>query len=189
MGDTTNTVYVIVGSTRANRIGRQVGEWVLECIPASAGLVTELVDLNEWHLPLSDEPSIPATGVYVNEHTRAWSRKIAAADGFVFVTPQYNWGYPASLKNAIDHLYKEWTGKPSVIVSYGHHGGGKAAAQLRQVLEGLRMRPAATMPAITLSKEIFTSGGRLRDPATDFLPYAETIAQAAEEMSLILANQ
>jgi NAD(P)H-dependent FMN reductase len=185
----TSRVYIIVGSTRANRIGRQVAEWVLEHIPAPTGFETELVDLNDWHLPLSDEPSIPATGVYVHEHTSAWSQKVSAADGYIFVTPQYNWGYPASLKNALDHLFKEWNGKPAVIVSYGHHGGGKAAAQLRQVLEGLRMHPAATMPAITFLQEMLTADGHLRDPATDFLPYAEAIAQAAEELSLVLANR
>jgi NAD(P)H-dependent FMN reductase len=182
-------VYIIVGSMRMNRIGRQIAEWVRDSIPASAAFETEIVDLNDWHLPLSDEPGIPAIDVYVQEHTRAWSRKIAAADGYVFVTPQYNWGYPASLKNALDHLFKEWTHKPAVIVSYGHRGGGKAAAQLRQVLEGLKMRPAAAMPAITVLHEMFTADGPLRDPATDLSSYAEAIAQAAEELTLLLANQ
>jgi NAD(P)H-dependent FMN reductase len=182
-------VYIIVSSTRLNRIGRQVAEWVLERIPASTGFETELVDLNDWHLPLSDEPSIPATGLYVHEHTRAWSRKIASADGYFFVTPQYNWGYPASLKNALDHLFKEWNNKPAVIVSYGYHGGVKAAAQLRQVLEGLKMRPATAMPKITLVREMLTADGHLRAPATDFLPYAEAIQHAAEELGLLLANR
>jgi NAD(P)H-dependent FMN reductase len=185
----TSRVYIIVGSTRANRIGRQIAEWVLACIPAPAGFGAELVDLNDWHLPLSDEPSIPATGIYVHEHTRAWSQTISAADGYIFVTPQYNWGYPASLKNALDHLYREWNGKPAVIVSYGHHGGGKAAGQLRQVLEGLKMRPVTTMPAITFTQEMLTTDGHLRDPATDFLPFTQSIAQAADELNLVIANR
>ena len=46
---------------------------------------------------------------------------------------QYNWGYPAALKNAVDYLYHSWNGKPAMIVSYGSHGGGKGAAQLKQV--------------------------------------------------------
>jgi NAD(P)H-dependent FMN reductase len=104
------------------------------------------LDLNDWPLPLSDEPKGPSTGIYVHER-------------FFFVTPQYNWGYPASLKNALDHLLKEWNGKPALIVSYGHHGGVKAAAQLRQVLEGLRMRPVNTMPAITFSNEMLDTAG------------------------------
>jgi NAD(P)H-dependent FMN reductase len=68
-------------------------------------LAYEIVDLQGWHLPFGDEPGIPAQGVYGHDHTRAWSAKVAAADGFIFVTPQYNWGYPAPLKNARDHLY------------------------------------------------------------------------------------
>ncbi len=127
----TSRIYIVIGSTRPNRIGRQAAEWVLSNLPPSTVFEAELLDLNDWVLPLSDEPEIPAAGIYVHEHTRAWSRKIATADGYIFVTPQYNWGYPASLKNALDHLFKEWNGKPAVIVSYGHHGGGKAATQLR----------------------------------------------------------
>lgn len=184
-----NRVYIIVGSTRMNRIGRQIAEWVLNSIPVSTAFETELVDLNDWQLPLSDEPGIPAAGVYVHEHTRAWSRKIAAADGYVFVTPQYNWGYPASLKNALDHLFKEWNGKPAVIVSYGNHGGGKAAAQLRQVLDGLRMRPVAAMPAITILPEMLTEDGHLRDTAADFSPYAAAIVQATDELASLLASR
>ena len=178
-------VQIIIASTRPQRIGRQIAEWVQGTIPPSAGFAAELVDLVEWHLPLSDEPGVPASGNYVQEHTKAWSRKIASADGFVFVTPQYNWGYPASLKNALDHLFKEWNAKPAAIVSYGHHGGGKAAAQLRQVLDGLRMRPAATMPAIVVTKEMLAADARLRDPSADFAPFAEDVRRAAAELAAL----
>ena len=184
-----STIYkiqVVVGSARANRIGRSVAEWVRQQIPASLNLETELVDLADWHLPLSDEPNIPATGDYTQAHTKAWSRKVAAADGFVFVTPQYNWGYPASLKNALDHLYKEWTLKPAIIVSYGYHGGDKAAAQLLQVLNGIRMRPATTMPQITLTKESHGEDGQIRDLPAAFAPFAESISKAAAELSALL---
>ena len=185
-----NKVYILVASMRRNRIGPQIAAWVMDHMPPSRAYDTELVDLNDWHLPLSDEPAIPATGVYVNEHTKAWSQKIARANGYVFVTPQYNWGYPASLKNALDHLFKEWNGKPAVIVSYGFHGGGKAAAQLRQVLEGgLDMRPTTAMPAITLVREMFTESGLLKDPVTDFSPFTAAIAQAAEELTSLLVTQ
>jgi NAD(P)H-dependent FMN reductase len=185
-----NKVYIIVASMRRNRIGPQIAAWVMDHMPPCRAYDTELVDLNDWHLPLSDEPAIPATGVYVNEHTKAWSQKIARANGYVFVTPQYNWGYPASLKNALDHLFKEWNGKPAAIVSYGFHGGGKAAAQLRQVLEGgLDMRPATAMPAITLVREMFTAEGLLRDPATDFSPFTSSIEQAAKELTSLLVTE
>jgi NAD(P)H-dependent FMN reductase len=181
-------IYVIISSTRPTRIGRQIAEWVVRNIPPSRTFDLELLDLKDWRLPILDEPSIPATGLYTHEHTRAWSRKIAAADGYIFVTPQYNWGYPASQKNALDHLFNEWNGKPAVIVSYGYHGGGKAAAQLRQVLEGLRMRPTKTMPAVTFSDEMLTADGHLRNPQEDFSSSAESVLRAVEELVALLVS-
>lgn len=180
-------ILVIVGSTRPVRIGRQVAEWMLSVIPAENGFEFELVDLLDWPLP-NDEPAIPATGEYRHAHTKAWSKKISAAAGYVFVTPQYNWGYPASLKNALDHLYSEWLGKPALIVSYGHRGGGKAAAQLRQVLEGLKMRPAAAMPAITFTEQMRDATAMLKDPPSDFAPYAEAVRAAAHELKMLFAT-
>ena len=153
-------VLVICGSVRPTRIGHDVARWVMEALPADSMLELELVDLADWPLPMDDEPGVPARDPYAHAHTQAWSRKVSEAAGFVFVTPQYNWGYPAPLKNALDHLYKEWARKPAVIVTYGFHGGGKCAAQLRQVLKGLRMRPVRTMPALTLPEAL--KGGAYR---------------------------
>ncbi|KAF7114933.1 hypothetical protein CNMCM5793_000703 [Aspergillus hiratsukae] len=88
----------------------------------------------------------PRAGLQTTQHPVAhhlvgWSEEIASHAGFIFVTPQYEWGYPASIKNAIDYLFHEWKGKPGMIVSYGGHGGGKAAQQLCQVPQGLPMQP------------------------------------------------
>jgi NAD(P)H-dependent FMN reductase len=181
-------IQVIVGSMRPTRIGDQVTDWLLEVIGPKEGLNFEIVDLSDWPLPLADEPGLPSDGDYIHEHTKAWSRKIAAADGYVFVTPQYNWGYPAALKNALDHLYNEWNGKPAAIVSYAHRGGGKAAGQLRQVLEGLHMRSAATMPAIAFKDDMLNKGGRLARPAEDFAPYTEMVNQSVDELISLLAE-
>ncbi len=148
------TVLLIMGSTRAGRLCPILATWVAGIARSSAGIGCEVVDLADWPLPMDDEPGIPALGGYVCAHTRAWSEKIAGADAFVFVTPQYNWGYPAPLKNAIDHLYVEWGGKPLVIVTYGGHGGGKCANQLRQVADGLKMRVMPTAPGITLPHDV-----------------------------------
>jgi NAD(P)H-dependent FMN reductase len=178
------SVLVIMGSTRANRLCPTIASWVIGIAQAATSLNFELVDLADWPLPMTDEPGIPAGGVYVHEHTRAWSRKIDGADAFIFVTPQYNWGYPAPLKNAIDHLHKEWRGKPVVIVTYGGHGGNKCAAQLRQVAEGLDMRPAATMPGITLTREMIE--GAPVDPEKDFQAHSEAIRQSLAELLHLL---
>jgi NAD(P)H-dependent FMN reductase len=132
---------------------------------------------------MSDEPGIPAMGGYVQTHTRAWSAKIAGADAVVFVTPQYNWGYPAPLKNAIDHLYQEWRGKPAAIISYGGHGGAKCAEQLRQVATALKMRMVPTAPGITLAEDVIRHGAPIH-PEKDFSAHVESIKQAFNELSI-----
>lgn len=143
-------VGLIVASTRAVRIGPQIADFVLQTIrkdrvqdTASNDTTIGKIDLAKWKLPLFDEPVIPMSvkdsSGYHHEHTRAWSREIASYEGFIFVSPQYNWGYPAGLKNAIDYLFNEWTGKPAMIVTYGGHGGGQCGEQLSAVLTGCRM--------------------------------------------------
>ncbi|MGH8233050.1 MAG: NADPH-dependent FMN reductase [Rhodanobacteraceae bacterium] len=86
------------------------------------------------------------------------------ADAVIFVTPQFNWGYPAALKHAIVHLYDEWRDKPAVIVSYGGHSGTKSADQLKQVAAAVNMRVMPTAPAITLPR------GVIRDALAEFEP-------------------
>jgi NAD(P)H-dependent FMN reductase len=179
-------VLIIMGSVRAGRRCPKIAEWVKSVAETSSELSYELVDLLDWPLPMDDEASIPAQGGYEQSHTLAWGRKVAAAAGFIFVTPQYNWGYPAALKNAIDHLYKEWEGKPVVIVSYGGHGGGKCAVQLRQVVEGMHMKPVATMPGITLTREMI--GGGSVNPAADFKDAEQTVRTAMQELVVALAE-
>jgi NAD(P)H-dependent FMN reductase len=146
-------VLVIIGSVRVTRIGDQIAAWVAGIGRTQVEANFEVIDLRDWPLPMEGEPGIPAIINYTSKHTQSWSEKIAEADAFVFVSPQYNWGYPAPLKNALDHLYREWNGKPAVIVTYGGHGGGKCAAQLQQVLEGgFKMKPILTMPELTLTR-------------------------------------
>ncbi|KIZ44019.1 MULTISPECIES: NAD(P)H-dependent oxidoreductase [Rhodopseudomonas] len=162
-------VLVIIGSVRARRIGPHVAEWVAQIGRDVVDNVQfEVVDLKDWPLPMCEEPGIPAIDDYMFEHTRAWSRKVAAADGFVFVTPQYNWGYPAPLKNALDHLYKEWAKKPAVIVTYGGHGGGKCGRQLKQVLKGLKMGPVTVRPTLTLTHDQIKENTGTIDPVAAF---------------------
>ncbi len=177
-------VLLIMGSVRTGRRCPILASWVAGIGRADAGIVLELIDLRDCPLPMDDEPGIPATGLYVQPHTRAWSETVAAADGFVFVSPQYNWGYPAALKNAIDHCYREWNGKPLLIVTYGGHGGGKCAAQLRQVAEGLKMRPVPTMPGLTLTHDMMA--GASIDPDQDFADQLPTIRQGFAELTSLL---
>jgi NAD(P)H-dependent FMN reductase len=126
-------VGIIVGSTRPVRVGRPVADEIVALLE-EAGAEAIMLDLAELRLPLLDEALPPASGVRTEPHTIAWAERIEALDGVVFITPDYNSGYPAALKNAIDYLKHEWVGKPAAVVSYGWAGGRSAAAQLSAVL-------------------------------------------------------
>jgi NAD(P)H-dependent FMN reductase len=146
---TSFKVGVIIGSQRQPRCGDQIADFVLNTIRShleskppggSRPITLQVIDVAALNLPLFDEPGVPSQikdpSGYAHEHTRAWSGTVAALDAFVFVTPQYNWGIPAGLKNALDYLFNEWKGKPAMVVSYGGHGGDKCAAAMKVVLGG-----------------------------------------------------
>jgi NAD(P)H-dependent FMN reductase len=176
------SVLVIMGSTRKGRICPKVAAWVADIGRALIAAPFEIVDLRDWSLPMDDEPGVPAAGVYEAIHTHSWSEKIMAGRAVVFVTPQYNWGYPAPLKNALDHLYKEWRGKPAMIVTYGQRGGAKCAQQLRQVAEGLNMRIVETMPALKLTRVQIEANDGSVTPDRDFAEDLPHVQRAFAEL-------
>jgi NAD(P)H-dependent FMN reductase len=133
---------IIVASTRPGRIGLPIAQWVERQALDHGGFEVEFVDLAEVGLPLLDEPAHPRLGQYVHDHTKAWSERVAAADAFTFVTPEYNHGFTAPLKNALDFLYREWNHKPVGFVSYGGVAAGtRAVALLKPVVLALQMVP------------------------------------------------
>ncbi|MDX6209808.1 MAG: hypothetical protein QOE24_2199 [Frankiales bacterium] len=143
---------IIIASTRPGRVGAPVGRWITGVAEQHPGFAVEVLDLAEVNLPLLDEPNHPRLRAYTQEHTKAWSAAIDAADAFVLVMPEYNYGYTAPLKNAIDYLFTEWQHKPVGLVSYGGVSGGLRAAQMiKQVLTTLSMVPlveAVTIPMV-----------------------------------------
>jgi NAD(P)H-dependent FMN reductase len=178
----SHKIAIIVGSVRPNNIGTHIAQWVQKTIEPLQGIELSLIKLADWNLPFLDEPGIPARDPYQHEHTKAWSRRILAEDAFIFVTPQYNWGYPASLKNAIDYLYKEWNDKPALIISYGGRGGNKAASQLKEVLEGgCKMKIIDKMPGVVLSREMIADQVRT-DLDKHFNEHAQDVQQAAQQL-------
>ena len=133
---------VIVASTRPGRIGLPIARWVEAQARAHGHFEVELVDLADVALPLFDEPTHPRLGQYVHDHTKAWSERVARGDAFVIVTPEYNHGFTAPLKNAFDFLYREWNHKPVGFVSYGGVAAGtRAVALLKPVVLALQMVP------------------------------------------------
>ncbi|NDV54110.1 MULTISPECIES: NADPH-dependent FMN reductase [Roseobacteraceae] len=133
-------VKIILGSTRPGRIVPIVGKWVEELAREQNGFDVEVVDLKEIDLPLLDEAGHPRAQAYEHEHTKKWAAKIAEADAFVFLTPEYNSFPSAALVNAIQALAVEWERKVAAVVSYGGVSGGMRAAQeLRQLLVNMNV--------------------------------------------------
>ncbi|MFD7502075.1 NADPH-dependent FMN reductase [Streptomyces sp. NPDC059850] len=136
---------IIVGTTRPGRLGTQIAQWIEKAARVRNDAEFELVDLADYDLPLFDEPGIPRLGNYEHDHTRAWSAKVAELDGFVFVTPEYNWSIPAALKNAIDFVYAEWNNKAACFVGYGSNvSGARAVEHLRQIAGAVQLATAYT---------------------------------------------
>jgi NAD(P)H-dependent FMN reductase len=136
---------IIIGSVREGRVGLPVGEWVLEQAGGRDGLTVELIDLKEWNLPIFALPRSPAMGNYTDPLQQRWAAKIAEADGFILITPEYNHGYSPAMKNALDYLYAEWRRKPAAFVGYGNAGGARAIEQLRQVVTELQIAPLSAV--------------------------------------------
>jgi NAD(P)H-dependent FMN reductase len=133
---------VVTASTRPGRIGRAFADWFIGVAAGHGAFEVADVDLAVVGLPFLDEPDHPKFGRYVHEHTRQWSATVSRADAFVFVTPEYNYGYSAVLKNALDFLHAEWADKAVGFVGYGGIGAGtRAIQQLKQVVTTLRMVP------------------------------------------------
>jgi NAD(P)H-dependent FMN reductase len=164
-------VAIVIGSTRPARICPGIAEWVMNVAQDGSPLHYELIDLAGVNLPFLDEPLMAAVGQYEHEHTRAWSRIVGSYDAFVFVFPQYNWGYPAPLKNALDFLYAEWKDKPATSVTYGTRGGSRGAAQFHEVLQGLHMRALGDRLELVITEDDLDPSWQLKDLGATLHPY------------------
>jgi NAD(P)H-dependent FMN reductase len=148
---------IIIASTRPGRIGLPVAEWFVERAREHAGFELEIVDLAVLDLPLLDEPAHPRLQQYTKEHTKAWSVIVDSADAVVMVTAEYNYGYPAALKNAIDYLHHEWRHKPVGFVSYGGVAAGtRSVQQLKQVVTALSLLPVTASVNIPFVTQFLT---------------------------------
>ncbi len=146
---------IILGSTREGRLSPQVGNWVKELADKRGDANYTIIDIADYKLPLLGEKDGDASGA------AAWSEAIAAQDGFVFITQEYNHSIAASLKNALDHLRVEWNNKAAGIVSYGSVGGARAAEHLRGILGELLIADVRVHPALSLFTD-FENGAVLK---------------------------
>jgi NAD(P)H-dependent FMN reductase len=154
---------VIIGSTRPGRVGPAVADWIIDRAKAQGDFEVRVADLAEQNLPMFDEPKHPRFGQYTHQHTKDWSAVVGAADAFIFVIPEYNYGFNAATKNAIDYLHNEWLHKPAGIVSYGGVAAGTRATQmLKQVLSALKVVPVTEAVNIPFVQEKLDENGRLK---------------------------
>ncbi|MGH2930233.1 MAG: NADPH-dependent FMN reductase [Solirubrobacteraceae bacterium] len=158
-----------VGSIRPTRIGPAFAAWFAERAEKHAVFDVEVIDLAEVGLPLMNEPNHPRLRKYTQRHTRDWSEVVDRADAFVFVTPEYNYGYSAATKNALDYLCHEWADKAIGFVSYGGVGAGtRAVQQLKQVVTTLRMVPVLESVNVPFAASKLTDDGQVaEDPGLD----------------------
>jgi NAD(P)H-dependent FMN reductase len=148
-------ISVIVGSTRQGRFSEKPAQWILQQLK-KRDVDALLLDLRDFPMPFFDQavsPATPGRPPYENEVVKKWTAAIGASDGFIFVTPEYNYGPPAVLKNAIDWVYPEWNRKAAAFVSYGGAMGARSVQQLREVVIEVQLAPIRSsvhIPVATL---------------------------------------
>src|SRR4051794_6153948 len=169
---TRPVLQIISASTRAGRKGIAVARWIQRVAEQHSGFDVELVDLAEVGPPVFDEPNHPRLRQYVHQSTKDWRATVSHAEAYVFLTPENNHSFPASLKNAPDHLSAEWADKAAGLVSYGGVSAGlRAATAVKPVLVSLRMLPVVEAVSIPFFTQFLTDD-------EEFVPNAELEAGA-----------
>ena len=149
-------ISVIVGSTRQGRFSEKPANWILQQLMRRGGIEARLLDLRDFPMPFFDQqvpPAMPGRAPYEHEVVKRWTAEVAWSDGFIIVTPEYNYGSSAVLKNALDWVYAEWHRKAVGFVSYGSAMGARSVQQLRETAIELQMAPirhSVHIPVATL---------------------------------------
>jgi NAD(P)H-dependent FMN reductase len=141
---TNPKIAIIISTTRATRFGDKPAKWISDIAAKRTDVVTEIIDLRDFPMPFFDEVASNAWVPTKNEVAQRWQKKVAAFDGYIFVTAEYNRGVPAVLKNALDYAYPEWNRKAAAYVGYGSVGGARSVEQLRLISVELQMAPTRT---------------------------------------------
>ncbi len=173
-------IKIIVGSTREGRFSEKPALWIFELLSKVDGVQAEILDLRNFHMPFFEEAVPPSMkeAPYAHDVVALWTRKISEGEAFIIVTPEYNHGYPAVLKNALDYVYQEWNRKPVAFISYGATSGVRAVEQLRQVAIELQMAPTRT--AVHIPFENYLRA--INDPTTPAQLLFKNLDKKAEAM-------
>jgi NAD(P)H-dependent FMN reductase len=201
---TAARIGLLIGSSRIHGNNPGIASWVEQCLdahlnPSGTSKKFEIIVVNPTTPPhpfgpVTNGDRLPAQVTdplqYDSEAIRDWSRFVSSCSAFVVVTPQYNGGYPGELKNSIDHLYREWTGKPVMIVAFGGHGGNKCAAQLQTVFNQLKMQVLPEPVCIWLPGSYIRGDDRVpsgRDFPDFLASYSDAVNIAADQLKELLA--
>ena len=139
-----NIVSIVIGSTRQGRFSEKPAKWIQERLSKREGVDVRLLDLRDFPMPFFDQatlPAIPGRAPYPDPNVRRWTEAIGESDGFIITTPEYNYGPPAVLKNAMDWVYPEWNRKAVAFCSWGAVNGARGVQQLRLVALELQVHP------------------------------------------------
>jgi NAD(P)H-dependent FMN reductase len=159
-------IHIILGSVREGRAGEKVAKWFMNAMKDTESADLELVDVRAYDLPFLTDPVSPAyqQGAHPNANVQKWREKIGEADGYIFITPEYNHGVPGAFKNAVDHVYKEWNNKPIGFIGYGGiAGGSRSIEHWRQIAAELQMYDVREQVLIPIVWEAFDEQGNLKN--------------------------
>jgi NAD(P)H-dependent FMN reductase len=176
-------IAVIVTSTRHDRFADKPARWVQAQLAQDEGVEVDLIDLRDFDLPFFDGPP-PATHprAYTNAEVERFAIHIDAADAFLVLTPEYNHGYTADLKNAMDWTFIEWNRKPIAFIGWGNVGAARAIEQLRTVAIEFEMAPVRH--AVHILPDVFRPARAKTDPAdlTAFEPLQERFTRMLDDL-------
>ncbi|TFK50653.1 flavo protein [Heliocybe sulcata] len=189
---------IILGSSRKGGNAMGIASWVSaflkKNIPSDVEVV--LVDPITAPHPLGPllHPQMPSLvkelSDYPTQAIRDWSTFVSTCSAIVVVSPQFNWGYPGELKNALDHLYYEWHGKPAMLVTYGSRGGAKCAEQLRQVMgKGLKMKLVGRDVLVALSHDYIAGQERVKGEDEFLKAFEEPLKEASDELYELMGGE
>lgn len=175
-------IKIILGSTREGRFSDKAGAWIKGELDKIADVEAEVLDLRDYPMPFFSEAETPGykSKPYTEPVVARWTAKIAEGEAYIIVAPEYNHGYPAVLKNALDWVYQEWNNKPVAFVSYGSAMGARTVEQLRQVAVELQMAPIRN--ALHMPYDIIVAIGKGMPAAEAFAPYVERLGGLSAQL-------
>ncbi len=175
-------VIVILGSTREGRFSERPAEWLMQELAKRTDIDAEMLDLRDYPMPFFNETETPSykQKPYSDPAVIKWTAQIADGEAFIVIAPEYNRGYPAVLKNALDYVYQEWNNKPISFVSYGSALGARSVEQLRLVAVELQMAPIRN--ALHMPYDVVMAIGAGKPDAAVFGPFTEKLNGLVEQL-------